>query len=42
MFRIFAKNNDLMKRMDTEKKQELVIYGILWGLVFLLGGNWRI
>ena len=36
MFRIFAKNNDLMKRMDTEKKQELVIYGILWGLVFLL------
>ena len=22
--------------MDTEKKQELVIYGILWGLVFLL------
>ena len=25
-----------MKRMDTEKKQEVVIYGILWGIVFLL------
>ena len=36
MFRIFAKNNDLMRRIDTEKKQELVIYGILWGFVFLL------
>jgi len=25
-----------MKRMDTEKRQEVVIYGILWGIVFLL------
>lgn len=25
-----------MRRIDTEKKQELVIYGILWGFVFLL------
>ena len=25
-----------MKRMDAEKKQEIVIYGILWGIVFLL------
>ncbi|MBR1490063.1 MAG: histidine kinase [Bacteroidales bacterium] len=25
-----------MKRMDAEKKQEVVIYGILWGIVFLL------
>ena len=36
MFRIFAKTRDLMKRMDTEKRQEVVIYGILWGIVFLL------
>lgn len=27
---------DQMKRMDAEKKQEVVIYGILWGIVFLL------
>lgn len=36
MFRNFAKNNGLMKRKDAEKKQELIIYGILWGIVFLL------
>ena len=36
MFRTFVKSKDLMKRMDTEKKQEVVIYGILWGIVFLL------
>ena len=36
MFRNFAKTRDLMKRMDTEKRQEVVIYGILWGIVFLL------
>ena len=36
MFRIFAKTRDLMKRLDTEKRQEVVIYGILWGIVFLL------
>lgn len=33
MFRIFAA---VMKRLEAETKQEVVIYGILWGLVFLL------
>ena len=33
MFRIFV---IAMKQVDTEKKQEIVFYGILWGIVFLL------